>query len=186
MKEKEIRNLEEIRVSDDSRYVSGYALVFESESEDLGFIEKISRDAITEDTIKKSDIFAVINHDNSRGILARSRRGKGSLKLTIDERGLKYEFEAPKTNLGNELLELLRRGDINQSSFAFSIADGGDKWEKKDGKYYRTINKIDKLYDVSPVYTPAYSETSVSCRSFEEFKNLVEYYSGLENEIDSL
>lgn len=182
-KEKEIRNLEEIRVSDTSRLVSGYALVFNSQSEDLGFYETILPDAISDEVIKSSDVFAVMNHDNSRGILARSRKGKGSLKLSIDDRGLKYEFEAPKTSLGDELLEMLRRGDINQSSFAFSISEGGDSWEKRGDSYYRTIKKINRLYDVSPVLTPAYSETSVSCRSFEEFKNQSDYISKLEQEI---
>lgn len=132
-----------------------------------------------------------MNHDNNRGILARSRRGKGSLSLTIDEKGLKYSFDAPKTALGNELLEMLRRNDITSSSFAFTVASDGEKWEKRDGKYYRTITKIDRLYDVSPVYCPAYSETSVACRSFNdilkiESDNLTQYWDSLDKEIDSI
>ncbi|WP_270539639.1 HK97 family phage prohead protease [Bacteroides zhangwenhongii] len=189
---KEIRYINEIQSADsESRKVEGYALVFNSESEDLGFIETIEKDAIDDEVIAKSDVFALMNHDNNRGILARSRRGKGSLSLTIDEKGLKYSFDAPKTALGNELLEMLRRNDITSSSFAFTVASDGEKWEKRDGKYYRTITKIDRLYDVSPVYCPAYSETSVACRSFNdilkiESDNLTQYWDSLDKEIDSI
>lgn len=191
---KEIRYFGEIRTIEDStesRKVEGYAIVFNSQSEDLGFIETIEKDAIDDDVIAKSDVFALMNHDNNRGILARSRRGKGSLSLTIDEKGLKYSFDAPKTALGNELLEMLRRGDITSSSFAFTVATNGETWEKRDGRYYRTIKKIDRLYDVSPVYNPAYSETSVACRSFNDIlkiekDNLIDYWNDLDKEIDSI
>ena len=188
---KEIRYFNEIRANEDSesRKVEGYAIIFNSESEDLGFIETIEKDAIDDEVIAKSDVFALMNHDDKRGILARSRRGKGSLKLSIDDRGLKYEFDAPKTALGNELLEMLRRNDSSASSFAFTVANGGDAWEKRDGKYYRTIKKIDRLFDVSPVYNPAYSETTVACRSFDnilkiESDNLTQYWNKLDAEID--
>lgn len=171
MENREIRNYSnEIRTNEDSRSVEGYALVFDSLSEDLGgFREQISRDAIDMDIIGHSDIRALLNHNDSRGILARSRYGKGSLTLEIDEKGLKYRFDAPKTALGDEVLEYLRRGDITSSSFAFTV--DSDTWQKmEDGSYLRTINKFDRLFDVSPVFEPAYQETSVSCRSFEEFK----------------
>lgn len=182
--EKEIRNIGNISSSEESRKVEGYALVFNSESEDLGFFETISPEAINEETIRKSDVMCLLDHSKERGILARSRYGKGSLKLSIDEVGLRYEFDAPKTSLGDELLEMLRRGDINQSSFAFTVASGGDRWEKKDGKYYRTITKIERLYDVSPVYQPAYYSTTVGCRSYEEYKLKIEYIEKLEKELE--
>lgn len=181
--EKEIRN-GNISSLEESRKVEGYALVFNSESEDLGFFETISPEAINEETIRKSDVMCLLDHSKERGILARSRYGKGSLKLSIDNVGLKYEFDAPRTSLGDELLEMLRRGDINQSSFAFTVASGGDKWEKKDGKYYRAITKIERLYDVSPVYQPAYFSTTVGCRSYEEYKQKIEYIEKLEKELE--
>lgn len=190
---KEIRYFNEIRANEDSesRKVEGYAVIFNSQSEDLGFYETIEPSAITDEVIAKSDVFALMNHDNNRGILARSRRGKGSLKLLVDDRGLKYEFDAPKTALGNELLEMLRRNDITSSSFAFTVASDGEVWEKRDGKYYRTIKKIDRLFDVSPVYNPAYNETTVACRSFDniikiEKDNLIDYWNDLDAEIDSI
>ena len=76
---KEIRYFNEIRANEDSesRKVEGYAIIFNSESEDLGFIETIEKDAIDDEVIAKSDVFALMNHDDKRGILARSRRVKG-------------------------------------------------------------------------------------------------------------
>lgn len=167
--EKEIRNIGEIRANVESRNVDGYAMVFNTLSENLGgFREQILPEAV-DGVIERSDVMAVLNHDASRGILARSKYGNGSLTLQADEKGLRYTFDAPHTALGDECLEYLRRGDITQSSFAFVVAE--DSWEKQsDGTYIRTIRKFDKLYDVSPVFTPAYAETSVSCRSFDEFK----------------
>lgn len=165
--EKEIRNIGEIRANVESRNVDGYAMVFNTLSENLGgFREQILPEAV-DGVIERSDVMAVLNHDASRGILARSKYGNGSLTLQADEKGLRYTFDAPHTALGDECLEYLRRGDITQSSFAFVVAE--DSWEKQsDGTYIRTIRKFDKLYDVSPVFTPAYAETSVSCRRYQE------------------
>ena len=169
--EKELRYIEnsEIRAAEDSREVDGYALLFNTTSRNLGgFVERIEPGA-TDGVIEQSDIMALLNHDNSRGILARSRFGVGSLTLSADEKGLRYTFSAPKTALGDECLEYLRRGDITQSSFAFTVKE--DSWEKQeDGTYIRTIKKFDRLYDVSPVFEPAYIGTEVKCRSFEAFK----------------
>lgn len=152
----------------DTRTVEGYAIVFNSQSEDLGFREVIAPSAVTEDTINTSDVFCLFNH-NPEKVLARSKYGKGSLTLTLDDRGLKYSFEVPNTELGNELLEHVRRGEIDGSSFAFIVSseEGSEKWENINGTTHRTINKIECLVDVSPVWTPAYSATSVSARAKE-------------------
>lgn len=170
------RNNLEIRaisneVQVDSRNITGYAVVFESNSEDLGFIERIMKGAITDDTIKKSDVFCLLNHDSTK-VLARSKYGEGSLKLEIDERGLKYSFTAPQTDLGNEILEHLERGEIDSSSFAFTVSldEGSEKWYTVEGVQYRDIYVVEALYDVSPVYQPAYQETTVSKRALEELE----------------
>ena len=170
------RNNLEIRaisneVQVDSRNITGYAVVFESVSEDLGFRERIMKGAITDDTIKKSDVFCLLNHDSTK-VLARSKYGEGSLKLEIDERGLKYSFTAPNTDLGEELLEHLQRGEIDSSSFAFTVSldEGSEKWYTVEGVQYRDIYRIEALYDVSPVYQPAYQETTVSKRALEELE----------------
>lgn len=149
----------------ESRTVTGYAAVFDSDSEDLGgFIERIERGAFKE-AIQTSDVRALFNHDNNL-ILARTK--SGTLKLYEDERGLKYEFEAPNTTAGNDLLEMIKRGDISQSSFGFTVDD--DEWSSKEGIAFRKIKKVKRLYDVSPVTFPAYPEASVAVRKLEELK----------------
>lgn len=171
----ERRYVAEVRKAEDdpeSRRVTGYAAVFGSSSLPLmdwdhgEFEEVIDRNAFA-GVIEQSDVFAVLNHDNSRGVLGRSVNGTGSLSLSVDDHGLRYEFDAPRTALGDELLEGLRRGDITASSFAFSVQD--ERWEEQEDKTYkRTILKIGRLYDVSPVYNPAYPDTSVAQRSLDK------------------
>lgn len=171
--------MKEIRLGDnattsksESRHIEGYAIVFNSLSNDLGgFREIIEQGAITDELIKNSDILCLMNHDIKKGVLARSYQGRGSLKLDIDEHGLHYSFEAPKTALGDEVLEGIRRGDISKCSFAFVC--GEDNWTKdENGEYIRHVKKIKNLYDVSLVYHPAYEGTEVKAdtRGLDELK----------------
>jgi len=176
--EKEIRNLGDIQlraeVGEASRHIEGYALIFDTQSEYLGFYETIERGAVTQEMIDQCDVFACFNHDMDK-VLARSNSGQGSLKLTVDDKGLKYEFDAPFTSLGDELLEYLKRGDINKSSFAFYVDpadDEAEEWTSQNGVYFRTIKKIASIVDVSPVWQPAYSDTSVSKRSLDKIEEL--------------
>ena len=171
--EKEIRSVDfEVRLDNESRHIDGYSLVFNSRSHNLGgFVEQILPSAL-DGVLERSDVKLLLNHNEERGILGRSKRGSGSLKLCVDEKGLRFETDAPKTALGDETLEYLRRGDATQCSFAFTVAEGGDRWEKEaDGTYLRTIEHFDRIYDCSILTcTPAYEATSVSCRSFDDFK----------------
>ena len=159
----------EVRADEgNSRHVVGYASVFNSPSADMGFREIIMPGAF-DGVIMASDVFALMNHDMSRGVLGRSNKGKGSLTLGIDDTGLKYELDAPNTSLGDELIEGIRRGDIVASSFAFTVKE--ERWEKQaDESYIRYIDKIDRLYDVSPVYQPAYEATTCDLRGLEAAK----------------
>lgn len=185
-KEKEIRSVGTIQLRStdpttaDSRVVEGYAVIFDTDSVDMGFTEQIQKDAIDEDCIKRSDVFATLNHDTTRGILGRSKYGEGTLKLELDEKGLKYSFEAPHTALGDEVLEMIKRGDITGSSFAFTVED--DEWIAEGDTYRRFVRKIDYLYDVSPVFVPAYNATSATTRKFEDFKATLTKLSDLEKD----
>lgn len=169
---KEIRLGDNANTSNENRHIEGYAIVFNSLSNDLGgFREIIEQGAITDELIKNSDILCLMNHDIKRGVLARSYQGRGSLKLEIDEHGLHYSFDAPNTDLGDEVLEGIRRGDISKCSFAFVC--GEDNWTKdENGEYIRHVKKIKNLYDVSLVYHPAYDETEVKAdtRGLDELK----------------
>lgn len=167
--EKEIRNFGNISNGEENRNIEGYAALYSSRSVNLGgFTEEITPGAF-DGVIEKSVTLALIDHNQSRGILAKNSKGKGSLTLEADEKGLHFRFSAPETELGNELIEYLKRGDITQCSFAFSVAD--EHWEKTgEDEYVRHIDKIDRLYDVSAVFNPAYPETSIAMRSLEAFK----------------
>ena len=187
---KERRMFEEnITASPESRNISGYAIVFNSESKDLGGFKEIISPTALEGVLDRSDILCLLNHNEDKGVLARSNKGAGSLTLQIDEKGLRYSFNAPNTALGDELLEGLKRGDISASSFAFRV--GKDKWDKRsDGSYLRTICSIDEMFDVSPVYRAAYDATSVNVDTrgldkmkADERKELEEYYKQLKKEI---
>lgn len=167
----EVRNFNiELRgEGEDSRHVEGYGSVFNSRSRliENSFYEIIAPGAF-DGVIEKSDVRCFMDHDAKRGLLARSKNGQGSLHLTVDEKGLKYEFDAPHTALGDEVVEGLRRGDYSESSFAFTVES--QTWSREeDGTVLRTINKVKNLRDVSIVQMAAYPEASVALRSYEEF-----------------
>lgn len=184
----DIRNMVD---ENENRTVEGYAIVFNSLSNDLGgFKEKILPSAI--DCLQDNDILFLLNHDIHRGVIARYRQGEGSLHLEVDEKGVKFRFEAPHTSLGDELLEGLRRKDISQCSFAFSTPTdkSGEVWEKlNDGSYLRTITKFSGIYDCSAVYTPAYSDTTICQKRMldiearEKNDKLIEAYNNELNDI---
>lgn len=178
---KEIRNITaEVTVDEESRKVEGYALLFNVPSDGLD-IEEIIEPRALDGVIERSNVFALLNHDERRGILARSKKGEGTLSLTVDGKGLRYRFDAPRTALGDELLEYLKRGEVTESSFAFTVAE--DVWEKKGETWKRTIKKIDELYDVSPVYDAAYSKTTVYMRGKEQLEQ--ELREQRERELDA-
>lgn len=167
MEKKQFRSFNgTISSNEESRTVEGYAVRFNEPSQNLGFYETIESGAITEETIKSSDIYARLNHREDT-VLARSRYGEGSLKLELRNDGLFYSFEAPHTQAGDELLEHIKRGEISTSSFAFTVSQDSksERWYKEDGVMKRTIYNIDKLYDVSPTFEGAYLTTSCYSRS---------------------
>lgn len=187
---RETRNFDiNLEAGEDSRVVSGYAVVFDSESVDLGGFTEIIKPTALDGVIEKSDVLCVLNHNEDKGVLARSKYGTGSLTLMVDEKGLKYSFEVPHTALGDELLEGIKRGDITTSSFCFLVDE--DIWHKnEDGTYLRTITKIKELFDVSPVYREAYNSTSVEIdkRGLDAYKDkeaskLKLYYNTLRKKI---
>ena len=155
------------------RTVSGYAIRFNEDSAFMGFTERINPSALPASMLENADIFAYFNHDWSK-VLART---PNSLKLDLRDDGLYYEFEAPNTQDGNDLLEHIKRGEMYGTSFAFSLPEdgSGEVWTKQeDGTYMREIIMFDALYEISPVYTPAYPTTSVSARCLEYVRNTEE------------
>lgn len=148
-------------------YIVGYGVVFNSESQVLyDFVERIEPTAA--DGLDMSRVVATINHDFSK-ILART--DSGTLKLSVDSRGIKYEFPLPNTTYAMDLKENIRIGNIKGSSFIFSTAE--DRWTHYDDPAkpsLREVLKFRAIYEMGPVTSPAYLDTTVAQRSLENTK----------------
>ena len=159
----------ELRKKEDGTEVLfGYAVKYNSLSRMIGwgFREKFEPGAFdavlaADPANLDNDIVALFQH-NPMWVLG--RRSSGTLKLGSDETGLWYEAELPNTQAGNDLRELVRRGDVRHSSFGFIVAPEGQRWERPEKKAdeIRVITNVSWLADVSPVTDPAYADTEVS------------------------
>lgn len=145
----------------EGRKLVGYAAVFDQETRIADFSEVIRKGAFTASLADGKDKLALVDHDSGK-VLARTR--SGTLRLSEDERGLRYEIDLPETNLGRDILALASRGDIGGASFAFTVPDGGESWSG-DKRELRSLS----VHEVSVVQSfPAYSGTSVQARSRQQ------------------
>ncbi|POP53072.1 HK97 family phage prohead protease [Zhongshania marina] len=146
--------------------IVGYAAVFDSLSENLGgFREQIAVGAF--DGVLGDDVRCAFNHDPS---MILGRTVSGTLRISVDGTGLRYECDPPDTQVARDLMVSLERKDVDQSSFRFTVDE--DSWdEDDDGRVVRTIKKFKRLIDVSPVTYPAYPDTSVAQRSLDEWRD---------------
>ena len=138
--------------------IEGYAANYNQPSEDMGFIEYIAPGAFSK-AIGRDDVRALMNHD-ANYVLGRNRAG--TLELSEDSSGLRVVIKPPSTQWANDLLVNMRRGDINQMSFAFSVDD--EEWSTENDYPKRTLKDL-HLYDVSVVTYPAYPSTTAAVRS---------------------
>lgn len=148
----------ELRSQGSSSVIEGYAAVFNSRSKDLGgFKEVINPGAFTK-TVKEADVRAFFNHDKNL-ILGRTKAG--TLRVAEDSKGVHYSVDVPNTTYARDLAASIERGDVNQSSFAFSVVGPkGEDWGYTEDNYpLRSLNEV-RLYDVSPVTVPAYEDTT--------------------------
>lgn len=169
--ETEIRSFEvELRKAPEGRRIEGRAIPFNILSPNReGFREMIAPEAV-EGVIEASNIFMLYNHDRQKGFLARNNKGKGTLQIDVREDGVYFSFEAAGDNLSQYVLERVERGEISETSFAFTVRE--DTWTKKeDGVYERVITKFDKLYDFSVVDDSYYGlKDQVGCKRFAELQ----------------
>ena len=160
----ELRTSEVRAAGDDSLVIEGYAANFDTET-DLGYFrETIARGAF--DDVLEDDVRLLLNHEGA----PMARTTNGTLELSVDENGLKYRAALADTQDGRDLYKLIKRGDISQSSFAFTITD--EQWS--EDRSTRTVQRMGKLLDVSPVTYPAYATTTVSARNMATAKAEVE------------
>ena len=151
----ELRVSEVRAASDDTLTVSGYAAVFDDITDIGYFKERIARGAF--EGVMQDDVRLLINHTG----VPLARTTNGTLDLEVDDTGLRYTARLADTTEGRDLYKLIKRGDISQSSFAFTIAD--EDWDRKAN--LRTITRMGALLDVSPVTYPAYPTTTVAARA---------------------
>lgn len=150
----------EMRANEDNLIVEGYAAVFDSVT-DLGpFQERIAQGAFSD--VLNDDVRLLINHDG----VPLARTSNNTLELSEDENGLYYRAQLSDTQAGRDLYTMIKRGDISQSSFAFTI-----KEESNDAEGVRVIEKVRQLIDVSPVTYPAYQAATVTARAEQKEEN---------------
>ena len=139
--------------------LEGYAIVFDQETligdKDKGFIESIDRNALKNANMK--DVPMKYNHDDSFLIIARTRNN--SLRLTVDDIGLKVRAELIDTDSNKDIYKMVKAGLLDKMSFAFTVSS--QKIDRSGDVPKRTITGIDRLYDVSIVDLPAYDQTSI-------------------------
>ena len=153
--------------------IVGYAAVFYRDDDPgtqyelySGHFERIQPGAFTRALGEKDDVRGLFNHEPS-AILGRAQAG--TLSLSEDDTGLRYEIDVPDTQVGRDVATSIERGDVTGSSFAFSISEGGSEI-RKDGKHtVREINGV-ALYDVGPVTYPAYEATTTGMRAADGIK----------------
>lgn len=165
----------------ESRTIEGYAIVFGQPSlplyqdESAEVREVISREAVSREMLDDSDIVMTLYH-NSDLLLGRSKNGTGTLRYDIDERGVHFELDVARTVDGDRALELVRRGDIDGCSFAFTTKYGDRDYvahevtRSVDGKTLETftVRRVNKIYDFTLTPRPAYPATSVEARALVE------------------
>jgi HK97 family phage prohead protease len=149
--------------------IRGLAAAYGKWSLDIGFREIIEPGAFDRVLSRKGlDVVAFFDHDGQ----PLGRTTSGTLRLSVDDRGLNYENDPPDTQLGRDVVTLIRRRDLFGSSFAFTVEPKGEVWTHDEkGNATRTIREFSGLYDVSVVTHAAYGKaTSVAVRALERWR----------------
>ena len=160
---------------ENKQLVEGYAAVFnqraliwESEWSGWKYMEVIDRNAF--DGADMSDTVFKYNHGDIAMVLARA--SNNTLIMNTDDKGLRISADIIDTNNGTDVYKLIKRGDLNKMSFAFTVKNERSESDRENKIYTRTITAFDKIYDVAVVDFPAYDGTSIQARSKEYFVNL--------------
>lgn len=159
----------EIREDEDgNRTLSGYAVKWEKKSQVLGYFykfrEQFKKGAFA-DSLEEDDQRFLWSHDTSK-VLGRTKNN--TLRLKEDSTGLHFELDLPKTTLGDDAYESIKRGDVDGVSFGFK-AESDEVQEPDDDLPLRTVTKA-RLFEVSAVAFPAYPDSEVSARGYDRMK----------------
>lgn len=150
-----------VEVRAEGRRLVGYAARFDTETRIRDFTESIAPGAFNKSLAAGKDVLALVDHDTSR-VLARTR--SGTLRLSEDAHGLRFELDVPETSLGRDILALAARSDLGGMSFGFTVDADGEEW-RADRRTLRSVT----LHEISVVQAhPAYPETSVQARAHRD------------------
>jgi Escherichia/Staphylococcus phage prohead protease len=150
-----------------SNVIVGYAAVFNSPSQEMSirgtepngrkFREVVLPGAFTQSLAERRAVFAFFQHNDTQVL---GSTANGTLRLSEDSRGLRYEIDPPDTQAGRDIVELIRRGDVRGSSFGFKVRSGGQTMRRNGDHFVRELRSLE-LLDVSPVTAGAYPAASV-------------------------
>jgi HK97 family phage prohead protease len=169
--ERRAGNIGQCRVetrADGSKMIVGYGAVFHRADDPgteyqlwRGAVERVGRSAFDNALKRPDDVRGLFNHDSDRVL---GRTTSGTMRLSVDDRGLRYEIDLPDTQTARDVAASIERGDITGSSFSFSVE--GEEWQRDDGRgvEIRTIKDV-KLFDVGPVTFPAYQSANTGVRA---------------------
>lgn len=165
--EQRLIEIRAVEGSEDKMLIEGYAIKYDTPAThqygSRKFTEVIKRGALDKTDMK--DVPLRYNHNDTWLIMARTRNK--SLRLIVDDIGLKIEAELLDTQSNRDAYKAIKAKLIDKMSFAFNVADGGDTWTFGEKETKREVNNIAKLWDVSVVDTPFYDSTSIYTRSFD-------------------
>tara|TARA_R100001594_G_scaffold138356_1_gene181965 strand:- start:684 stop:1295 length:612 start_codon:yes stop_codon:yes gene_type:complete len=169
--------------------ISGYAAVF-YRADQPGtefrladdYVERIQPGAFDNALKNADDARALFNHDSNQVL---GRVSSGTLRLNVDEVGLRYQIDLPDTQLGRDVATIIERGDVSGSSFAFSVNDKGSEVTRDGEQMVRTITDV-SLFDVGPVTYPAYQATSTAKRNTEALEELEAYRAANQAAVDAV
>lgn len=155
----------EVRIADDEpgtpAHIVGHAALYDVPSEELWPWEpkrEIIRRGAFDDVIS-DDVRSLVNHDPNY-VLGRTK--SGTLRVSLDDRGLMTDTIPPDTQWARDYIVTMRRGDVDQMSFGFSVKEEDE--DSIHGERFRIIVKLKRLFDISPVTFPAYPQTDVTAR----------------------
>jgi HK97 family phage prohead protease len=157
----------ELRAAGDKPRIGGYAAVFDKPSQNLGGFVEVVRSSFFNDGRGKGwpGVMARYNHDDNQLL---GTTAAGTLQLRVDATGLFYDVDPPRARA--DILELVERGDVRGSSFAFRVPPGGDDWGMSPDQDYpmRSLETNAQLVDVGPVNSPAYLDATAGLRSLAD------------------
>ena len=146
------------------RTIEGYAAKFNALSQDLGGFQEKLHEKTFDRCLKRCDVRGLRNHDPDK-LLGRTK--SGTMRLATDDIGLRYEIDVPETQVGRDTVTDIERGDLDGSSFSFTVDEGDDDWDMTTTPPTRTVRNVRDLFDVGPVTYPAYLDTTTAARSLE-------------------